>query len=209
MKRGPQLFYISEEFLIFFFFCFSCSLVGNQTEITRFLGIDELRLLLIQDYERGDRGFITFWWERRNNSPRAMSARLVSTLKQGVNRRLRKSKEGLWGATASEGADIKKFTSLQKIPGSSCYWMWVFCKLCSVEMDHWLLHSVIWHPRATPPLQEAPVATAWLVTFQSSSQDSVSCTDRFSLGYADLDGEPLDTKEASSSFSKITIYLLS
>ena len=129
-----------------------------------------------------------------------MSTSLVSTTKQGVKGRLRKSKEGMWGVTASEGADVKKFNSLQKIPGSSCYWMRAFCKLCSVEMHHKLLHPVILHPWAAPPLQEEPVATAWLGTFQRSSQNSVSCTDYFSLGYIDLDGEPLDTKEASNPF---------
>lgn len=101
-----------------FYICFLRLLVGNQTEITRFLGTDELRLLLIQDYERGARGFITFWWEGRNNSPRATSARLMSTLKQGVKGRLRK-----------RGRDLR----------SDCIWRCWRKKVHFPATDSWLI----------------------------------------------------------------------
>lgn len=79
--------------------------------------------LLTQAYERLDRGFIISPQEGRNKSPRVMSTRLVSTMKKRLRGRLRKSKEGVWGVTIPEEADVGKFGSLWKIPGSSCYWM--------------------------------------------------------------------------------------
>lgn len=95
-----------------------------------------------------------------------MSTRLVSTMKESVNGRLRKNKEGVWGVPPSEEADVKKFSSLQEIPSLLCYCMGAPSKSCSEEMDHLLPNSVILHPWATPSLQGESVATAWLGTFQ-------------------------------------------